>query len=84
MDVALKGQKKKKKFCLREQPCIITVHGSDGQRGPVGSTGNSTRYSVITWVGKEPEIEGTHVYVELNPFVVRQKLIQHCKSTLLQ
>ena len=31
------------------------VFGTDGQWGPVYSTGNSTQYSVITCMGKEVE-----------------------------
>ena len=48
------------------------------------STGNSTQYSMITYMGKEPEKEWTYVYVYLNHFAVYLKLTQHCKSTTLQ
>lgn len=38
------------------------------------STGNTTRYSVITDIGKEPYEEWIYVYVELNHFAVNLKL----------
>ena len=47
-------------------------------------TGNSTQYSVVTYMGKESEKEWIYVYVKLNHFAVHLKLIQHCKSTILQ
>ena len=47
-------------------------------------TGNSTQYSVITYLGKEFEEEWMCVHVYLNHFVGQQKSIQHCKSTILQ
>ena len=34
------------------------------------STGNSTQYSVITYIGKESEKEWIYVYVQLNHFAV--------------
>ena len=45
-------------------------------------TGNSTQHSVKTYKRKESEKDWTHVYVWPNPFAVRLKLIQHCKSTI--
>ena len=55
-----------------------------GQWGPAYSTGHSTQYSVIAYMGKESEKEWKCVYVQLNHFVVQQKLVQYCKSTILQ
>ena len=37
----------------------------------------------MTYMGKEYKNEWIDVYVQLNPFAVRQKLTQHCKSTIL-
>ena len=48
------------------------------------STGNSTQYSVITYMGKESEKELIYVYVYLNHFAVYPKLTQHCTSTIIQ
>ena len=47
------------------------------------STGNSTQYSVITYMGKESEKEWIYVYVQLNHLAVHLKLTQHCKSARL-
>ena len=47
------------------------------------STGNSTQYSVIIYMGKEAEKEWMYVYIYLNHFFVQQKLSQHYKSTIL-
>ena len=46
--------------------------------------GNSTQYSVIIYMGKEPEKELMCTHVQSSPFVVQQKLSQHCKPTILQ
>jgi len=40
------------------------------------STGNSTQYSVITYMGKESEKEWIWAHAYLNHFIVQQKLIQ--------
>ena len=48
------------------------------------NTGNSTQYSVITYMGEESEEEWIYVYVQLNHFTVHLKLAQHCKSTIFQ
>ena len=45
------------------------------------STGNSSQYSAMTYMGKESEKEWLYVYVKLIHFVVQQKLTQHCEST---
>ena len=46
------------------------------------STGNSTQYSVITYMEKESEKEYMCVYVSRHHLVLQQKWAQHCKSTL--
>ena len=48
------------------------------------STGNSTQYSVITYMGKESEKERICLYVQLNHCAIQQKLTQHYISTMLQ
>ena len=48
------------------------------------STGDSTQYSVMSYMGKESTKEWACVYVQLIYFVVQQKLTQHCKLTILQ
>ena len=53
----------------------------DKQQGP---TGNSTQYSMITYMRKESEKQGIHAHVKLNHFAVHLKLTQHCLSTILQ
>ena len=40
-----------------------TVYKIDNQQEPTYSTGNSTQYSVITYMGKESEKEWIYVYV---------------------
>ena len=48
------------------------------------STGNYVQYSVINHNGKNMK-KNVCIYVyKLNHFSVHQKLIQHCKSTILQ
>ena len=47
------------------------------------STGNSTQYSVMTYMGKEFLKEWIYVYVCLIHFAVHPKLTQHGKATLL-
>ena len=47
------------------------------------STGISSQYSVMTYMGKESKKEWICVYVYLIHFAVQQKLTQHCKSTIL-
>ena len=51
-------------------------------RDKLYSTGNSTRYSVIIYLGKESEREWTCVYVWLNHFFAQRKLLQPCVSTI--
>ena len=48
------------------------------------STGNTTHYSVMAYMGKESKKEWIYVYVQLIHFTVHLKLTQHCKSTILQ
>ena len=48
------------------------------------STGNSTQYLVIIYIGKESEKGWIYVYAQLNHFAVHLKLTQHCKSTIFQ
>ena len=61
------------------------VHRMAGQQEDLlYSTGNVTQYSVMIYMGKESEKEWTCVHVQLNHFVVQQKLSQQCKSTILQ
>ena len=53
------------------------------KQGPTVDTGNSTQYSVITYMGKEYGKEWMQVYIYLNHVAVHPKLT-HCKSTLFQ
>ena len=46
------------------------------------STGNSTQYTVMAYMRKQSKKEW--IYVELIHCGVHLKLIQHCKSALLQ
>ena len=48
------------------------------------STGNSIQYSVVIYMGKDSEKEWIYVYMYNNHFAVHLKLLQHCKSTILQ
>ena len=48
------------------------------------STGNSTQYSIMTYMGKEWKKEWIYVNVWLTHFALQQKLTQHCKSIRLQ
>ena len=52
------------------------------------STGNYIQYLIINYNGKELEKEEiyihTHLYVKLNHCAVHLKLVQYCKSTILQ
>ena len=40
-----------------------TIYKTDNQQGPLYSTGNSTQYSVITYMRKESVKEWIYVYV---------------------
>ena len=42
--------------------------------------GNSTQYSVVTYMEKESE-KWIYIYMYLIHFAVQLKLTQHCKST---
>ena len=55
-----------------------------GSRDLLYHTGKSTRYCVITYVGKESEKEWIHVYVYMIHFAGHLKLTQLCKLTILQ
>ena len=46
--------------------------------------GNSTQYSVTTYMGKESRKEWIYEHVKLIHFAVHPRLTQHCKSTHLQ
>ena len=48
------------------------------------STGNSTQYSVVNYMGKESIKRGLYVCVWLVHFAVQQKVSQHCKSNIIQ
>ena len=48
------------------------------------STGNSTKHSVMAYMGKESKKEWIYVYVQQIHFAVQQKLAQHCKATIPQ
>ena len=47
------------------------------------STGKSTYYSVMAYVGKSAKKRGC-VYCTLIHFAVHMKLTQHCKPTILR
>ena len=51
-------------------------------KGLLYSTGNYIQYLVTNYNGKESE--KIQRYILLNHFAVNQKLIQHCKLTILQ
>ena len=51
------------------------------------STGNYIQHPVINNNGKEYEKECVfyiYIYIYMNQFAIEQKLMQHCKSTILQ
>ena len=48
------------------------------------STGNSTRCSVMTEMGRKSKKDGIYVYIWLIHFAAQQKLTQQCKATTLQ
>ena len=48
------------------------------------STGKYIQYLIINHSGKEHEKEYIYIYIKNNHFAVQRKLIQHCKSTMLQ
>ena len=48
------------------------------------STGNSTQYSVMAYMGKQYRKDWIYVYVELVHFDVHLKLSQPCKSAIPQ
>ena len=48
------------------------------------STRNSAQCYVAEWMGGEFRGEWIHVSVWLSPFAVHLKLLQHCKSAILQ
>ena len=48
------------------------------------STGNSTQYSVVAYMGKESRKEWMCIYIWVIHFAVHLKLTQHCESTILQ
>ena len=56
------------------------------------NTWNSTQFSVMTYMGTESKKKSGHmciyiniyIYKKLIHFAVQQKLIQYCKSTILQ
>ena len=46
------------------------------------STGNSTQCSVVTWMGRKSKKRGDIIW--LIHFAGQQKLMQHCKATILE
>ena len=56
----------------------------DKQQDLLDSTGNSTQYSVVTYMGKGSKKEWIYLSVSLIPFAVHLKLTQHYESTVLQ
>ena len=44
------------------------------QQGLLYSTGNSTQYSVMTYMGKESGKEWIYVYIQMDHFAVQLKL----------
>ena len=55
------------------------------------STGSSSWCSVVTYMGGmgvgvegRSKREGIYVYIQLIPFIVEQKLTEHCKAIILQ
>ena len=62
------------------------------QQGPTYSTGNCIQYLVLNYNGKESE-KNIHIYriyihintyICMNHFAIHLRLMQHCKSTILQ
>ena len=47
-------------------PVHTTVYGMNDQGDLLSSTGNSTQYSVTTYMGKDYEKEWVCVYMQLN------------------
>ena len=50
----------------------------------VYSTGKSTQYSLMVYMGIESEKERIYVYAELIQFAIFLKLTQDCNSSILQ
>ena len=48
------------------------------------STGNSTHYSVMSYMREEYKKVEIYVHVQLTHFAIYLKLLQHCKSTIYQ
>ena len=61
--------------------CKVLHTGRINNEAPLYSAGDCTQYPVINHNGKEYEKEC--MYVWLSHSAIRQKLIQHCKSTIL-
>ena len=77
-----------------DQQMQTIIYIIEKQHGSTYSTGNKIQYPMIKLNGKEYEKECvyiyiytyiyTYIYVKQNHFALQQKLIQHCKSTILQ
>ena len=66
---------KRDKSGARDWHAHTTMYKIDNQQGPTISTGNSTQYSVITYMRKESEKEWIYVYIyNWNYFDVHLKL----------
>ena len=61
---------KKKKSCIWDWHLHSVVYGMTEKWGPASSTGITTQYSVMVYVGKESERVWVCVYVSWNHFVV--------------
>ena len=80
---------KRDKSGARDWHAHTTMYKIDNQQGPTISTGNSTQYSVITYMRKESEKEWIYVCVCVCVYKTKSlcyipKPMQHCKSTILQ
>ena len=64
--------------CYLDWHINITIFKMDN-KDLLYSTGNSTQYSVMTYMGKESKKEW--IYVKLIHCAIQQNLTQHCKST---
>ena len=68
---------------VRGEQMQAAPHGLEKQQGPTVRHGEA--WSISCEKSSWKEYEGRlHIYVRLSPCAVQQKLMQHCKSSILQ
>ena len=61
----------------------ITMYKQRANESLLYSTGNSTRCSVITYMGRKSKKEEVYVYIWLTHSTVQQKITRHGKAAVL-